>query len=532
MDSKELLAALTKEDGSALKTLARSQQSPAMRDLYAGAAALVEGDNDTSLSLVQRATVSDPENWLAHYLLARLYVKVGSGRKSVDPARRAFKLSNARIDATLLYIHTLLDTGEIDQVIELVQGISEKQRRSRPLLMALASSFRSKGMYEEAIKYAEQLLELDNEHPTSIRIKADIVSDFNSEEGVPLYEKSLALSLKKKNKIDHAARWNSSLHFLRLRKFSPGWDYWDSGFSPEVGTMGRVIPEQLRGLQRIRSEPIDPERWVLLIPEQGIGDQILFLTGLRQLLKESQRYILVCDHRMHAILSRSYPEILTAYPGLIDQWATNSLKKQGILPYGSILPRYIKEASDFMSHKAIFLRPDTKKVEKMRSLIKKRSGDKKIVGISWIGGYWEQQKRNKGIPLEHWAPLFDERLTIVNLQYGDINDDLQFLKKKGWPIIQFTSLDFKEHLDDWLALMHACDRIVSVSTALVHFSGASGVQTDILMPSRQGPWILGMGDNEHIAYMNTKICRNHEDKPLKEFMSASLERIRDEVLHG
>ena len=65
-------------------------------------------------------------------------------------------------------------------------------------------------------------------------------------------------------------------------------------------------------------------------------------------------------------------------------------------------------------------------------------------------------------------------------------------------MIIFPELNFKVHIDDWIALAFgACDgRIVSGSTALVHFAGAIGQKVAVVMPGEQGPWHLGLEDTD------------------------------------
>ena len=95
----------------------------------------------------------------------------------------------------------------------------------------------------------------------------------------------------------------------------------------------------------------------------------------------------------------------------------------------------------------------------------------------------------------------------MNLQYGDIQKEASYLADKGHQMSIFNKINFKEHLDDWLAIAAACDGIISVSTALVHFAGAVGQKVAVVMPAHQGPWHLGMNDTESIAYKNVKIFR-------------------------
>ena len=62
----------------------------------------------------------------------------------------------------------------------------------------------------------------------------------------------------------------------------------------------------------------------------------------------------------------------------------------------------------------------------------------------------------------------------MNLQYGDTSKEEQFIKERGFEFVTFPKVDYKKNLDDWLAIAAACDGIISVSTALVHFAGACG----------------------------------------------------------
>ena len=111
-------------------------------------------------------------------------------------------------------------------------------------------------------------------------------------------------------------------------------------------------------------------------------------------------------------------------------------------------------------------------------------------------------------------PIFRKDAIYVNLQYGDIMEDLKYLKEKKQEIHIFPKVNFVKDLDDWLAIAAACDGIISVSTALVHFAGAIGQKVAVVMPSQFGPWHLGISDTQSIAYKNVRIYRPTEDEPL------------------
>ena len=145
--------------------------------------------------------------------------------------------------------------------------------------------------------------------------------------------------------------------------------------------------------------------------------------------------------------------------------------------------------------------------EKYKAHLKKLAKGRPIIGISWKGGYWQIQRKTKELELSNWEPIFKRNALYVNLQYGDISEEIKYLRSKNHDLVLFPELDFKVHIDEWVAIAGACDGIVSISTALVHFAGAIGQKVAVVMPSEQGPWHLGLNDTESMAYKNVKIYR-------------------------
>ena len=135
------------------------------------------------------------------------------------------------------------------------------------------------------------------------------------------------------------------------------------------------------------------------------------------------------------------------------------------------------------------------------------------------GGYWQIQRKTKELELQNWDPIFDREAFYVNLQYGDVSTELRYLQERNKKLAVFEKLDFRNDIDDWVAIAAACDGIISVSTALVHFAGAIGQKVAVVMPGSQGPWHLGLNDTESIAYKNVRIYRPSEMESLQEVIT-------------
>jgi hypothetical protein len=154
------------------------------------------------------------------------------------------------------------------------------------------------------------------------------------------------------------------------------------------------------------------------------------------------------------------------------------------------------------------LSPDQEKVAKFRDILLKKTGASRVIGFSWKGGYWERAQKTKTLDIELWDPIFSrEDLIFVSLQYGEVAKEKAYLSQRFKNVKWIDGLDFKKDLDGWFALACACDDVISVSTALVHFAGAAGRSVHLLLSDRGAPFIWGLSDTSSIAYPNIKIYR-------------------------
>ena len=69
-----------------------------------------------------------------------------------------------------------------------------------------------------------------------------------------------------------------------------------------------------------KNKDFDPEHWTLVVVEQGIGDQILFLSVMEEAIKEFKNIFLIVEARMKSIIERSFPNLQVGLPGLLESW--------------------------------------------------------------------------------------------------------------------------------------------------------------------------------------------------------------------
>jgi len=271
-------------------------------------------------------------------------------------------------------------------------------------------------------------------------------------------------------------KWNWSFVELRMQNFKLGWELYEAGLDEKIGRVGRPLPAVMRQFKRVTQiEDLQKGKYTLLTAEQGIGDQILFLSSLNEMLPKIEKPILICEERMLPILRRSFPTIEVKTYGFANSLSSQQERLNGVFPIGSMMKYCRSSKEDFLQKRKPYIQTNELKTAEYKKLIELKYPGKKIVGVSWSGGFWDRQKRAKSIDFEELISLMKmEDHVYVSLQYGDVSENKKLVIEKKLPMVFIDGIDFKNQIDEWVALAAACEKIISVSTALVHFAGAAG----------------------------------------------------------
>ncbi len=494
--------------------------------------ALVEmarDDSPKAEALLRESLREDEVGYAVNRNLAILLVRQGRMREGLPYAEKAYKQNKTDLKTLHIYINCLLDLGKSEESLAICEEAVKTFPEDKLVLVSKASSLRSLMRMDEALMEIDLLINKFPKEPVVRRIKADLLGDTSTKEALPYYEEAYDLSIEEKGKPDPAIMWNMSLHLLRARKLEKGWSCWEQGFHPVVGTMGRNLPKRINDLERAdqSDKEINREHWTIIVSEQGIGDQVLFMHSLNECIEELGKVLFIAEKRMHPILQRSFPKLIVANPGMTYDWSRSGMVKNGYIPLGSIPRRHRQTVNDYEKNRKPFLIANKNLYGKYREVLTKRAAGRPIIGISWRGGYWKIQRKTKALEIEKWEKIFAKDALFVNLQYGDISKEVNYLADKKLNMVTFTDIDYRVHLDAWVAIAAACDGIVSISTALVHFAGAIGQKVAVVMPGVQGPWHLGLEDKRSMAYKNVRIYRpESRDEPIDKVV----QRVADLII--
>ena len=395
--------------------------------------------------------------------------------------------------------------------------------------LSFADAWLNRGNVLQDLKLYEQALaSLDK----AISIKPDCVEAWSSRGNVlqDLKQYELALASHDKaisiNPDDAQSYYNRSLLRLMLKKFEEGYkDYkyrWES-----KEQLGKRLKTSMPSILQSRLEGR-----LFLWAEQGLGDEVFYAGLLPMLLAKDVSITLSADQRLHSIYKRSFPEItLINKSALTNPYEENEFDGQApIGDLGCLLG--INEAS-ITINRSPYLVTDAVKREKLSKEFSK-IGPSLVCGLAWKSSN-EKIGIAKSISLSSFEPILNlSGIQFVNLQYGDVSDDIQQIKSKlSVDIHQVPGIDLFHDVDSLLALIDACDVVVTTSNVTAHLAGAIGKRSAVLVPYSNGRiWYWHDNDQDSFWYPSLRLF--YQDNPLswQQQLSRCADWVKDLVTIG
>jgi ADP-heptose:LPS heptosyltransferase len=105
----------------------------------------------------------------------------------------------------------------------------------------------------------------------------------------------------------------------------------------------------------------------------------------------------------------------------------------------------------------------------------------------------------KSAPLREFAPLLKlPGVQFVDVQYGDTAAERGAMAEAtGVHLLRFDDVDYFNDLEELLAILEACDLLITTSNATAHFAGALGKPVWLLYPAERPPFHYWAHDGSH-----------------------------------
>ena len=372
---------------------------------------------------------------------------------------------------------------------------------------------------DEALESYEKAIRLDASYADPLHNKAIILKRrAQFKEAKTLLHKATQL---KKNFYEAFAEL-ANLH-LYLCEFKEGWEFYKTRFESE-----------LRGQKKFASIPAWTNtelqgKTIVLYDEQGVGDQILYGTILRDAFLTHNNFIVITDPRLTSVFKRSFSQVKnTVFLGSDNKVDTSAIDYQ--LAIGDLGQLFRTSLNHFIIPDHQYLIADRSRAYAYKQ---KLDTGKINCGISWKSSR-DTIGSDKSVALKEWLPILQlEDFHFIDLQYGDTFNERNTIQHEHQiKITNIEALDKFNDIEGLLALIEACDIVITISNVTAHIAGALGKKVFLMVPYSKGRiWYWHEGLKQSLWYPSIQIFTQTKSGDWSVPISEIKEEIAKEISH-
>jgi hypothetical protein len=274
--------------------------------------------------------------------------------------------------------------------------------------------------------------------------------------------------------LTHTYRWNLCAARLKDGIFTD-WDGWafrsDWAITFWWDRHDLPVPTEHRVL--VPKWNLKPVKRLVVLGEQGVGDEILFASVLPELIVRLGHDAIEfqCYPKLQKVFARSFRIACTPRQPL-----GAVIEGSAVVALGDLLPLYRRNVAHFP--RKPFLKPDPERVAYWRGWLA-GYGDSKKIGLAWYSRHgW----------LNPADLMTDPDAVYFNLQYPDADLPAVPIPDR----LVNVPFNARDDLDELCSFVVALDCVVAVTQTLVHIAGAVGQECQAIIPPKNGQvtWFL------------------------------------------
>jgi tetratricopeptide (TPR) repeat protein len=437
----------------------------------------------------RQAAAAEPENPAAHLNLGNALKEAGALDQAIGSYELALRLQPGHPEVLNSLGSALEQQGSLDEAIACYRKALGFRPDYAEAHNNLGNALLVQSREEEAIACFRRAVALqpDNAH-FHYDLGTALAEQNNSGEAAAQYERALALSPAYAD-----AQYSLAMLQLFRHEFERAWPGYERRLECEdvrkslrrdAATV--VLYERLprwRGPAEVIAEG------VAIWAEQGIGDQVLFSTLIPELVAAGVPFVYEVDRRLLGAYERAFPG--SRFVTLGDPPQESLRQARRVLLAGSLPGLFRGSRASFSRQPARLLSALPQRVAHYRQQLA-AAGPGLRVALSWRSRRADHLGPRKSVPLVQFAPLLKtDGVHFVDVQYGDTRAERKGLEEAaGLRLQHFDDVDHHDDLEELLAILEACDLLITTSNATAHFAGALGKRT----------WLLYLADNPPFHY--------------------------------
>jgi Flp pilus assembly protein TadD len=451
------------------------------------------GDSESAVHFLETFLLNHPGDLNVLAALGEVHLRLGHYAQA-EACLRPVVDGDGRIESLGYLAQALHSQEKYDQSVEMLKRIPLEDR-TQSIRKQLASSLVMSCQYEEASQMFEALT-ADGLSPLSAALggwSVALIALQRLDDALALLQEVIAVYPAEPNlRLQRA-----EIQLLR-HEFAGGWDdyeYRGLSFTKNF----RVLPFQKWAGEDLKGKS------VVVLAEQGLGDQVMFASCIPDLLALGPRKLVVeAIDRVAPTLARSFPEceVVPTKQKRDLGWVTELGETHYYVPLGD-LPRFFRRSVESFPGRP-FLKAKPERVAYWRERLEE-VGPAPWIGLTWRGGTAVTRTVLRTAQPTDLVPLVKQTPgTWVSLQYGKVDRELSEFKARGAPLHHWS--EAITDLDEFSALISALSLVVTVCNTTVHYAGALGIPTLVLAPEVP-EWRYGIQGERMPWYRSVAVLR-------------------------
>ncbi len=482
-----------------------------------------------------------PEDLSILTVLAHALAQLGVREHAISVLQRALEVHEPTAELIGIILRLALEMGFYEIAVKLGQQLVLLEPTNPGNYVNLATAYSGMRQYDESISMLQEVLpsfptnaDLWNVLATQVRERDGVdAADVFFEEALKLRPNdakiisNYSISYTRRNDVDKALELalrsiavdpNSpephvgAAQFLFLKgRLDEAWEHYE--FRLDSRRKSNQTQHYTHKLPLWQGEDIEG-KCLFVTAEQGIGDEVMWGSYLPYLYDKVEKLYIGCDPRLVSIYERRFPEAVVGsyldrvisgyryrvFPGIEKLMKSGEASIDYYTPVASA-PKFAWRAkSDIQPYPDGYLMPDASRASEFKLRLSAIS-DKPKVGFAWRSGIIASERAYHYASIDDLGPLMSlsDRVDFINLQYGDVTDELDIIKEKyGVVVHNFEDVDLKADIEANLAIAANSDLVVSSVSAPGMFSMSTGAKT-LLMSSTRPWWCFGHDNNVPFA---------------------------------
>ncbi|NQW09318.1 MAG: glycosyltransferase family protein [Alphaproteobacteria bacterium] len=440
-----------------------------------------------------------PEHPALLFAVGRLAQGAGLLEQAEAAYRGVLRLLPSSVEAATNLANVMVARDEVAPALAILQRIHDLAPTVAPVTASLAAARLAEGDAEEALRLYERLIDRDPSDARHHANRAEALARLDRHaDSLAALDRAATLAPD-----DPDIGFNRSIALLTSGRVEEGFAAYETRLTPALATAphreGLTLP-------RWAGAPLTGP--LLVVAEQGLGDEIRFAAGLTALREAGVEDIVVeIEPRLVTLLARGLP------------WATvrpHDRRTEGgrrpvfryrwldRLPHPPVawieagsLPLRLGAARTRPMAPLGVLAADPGQITRVEPLLPPAAPGQLRIGLVWSSGVTTHARRPFYPPLEAFGPLLTARdIVTVDLQYTDSHTDrARFQELFGAAPAPVEGLDKRGDLDGLAALMTRLDAVVAISGSTAALAAALGVPTIEL--HRGETWIPRLDDRDY-----------------------------------